>query len=167
MHDLWISDLRQPGKKSCIIRDHALKAETLYFGYKASRQLIIYDKNAELGRPLSAPSRLRFEYRYSKGDYTLGELYTHLTNPLHNFQIRRFAALPPPISPLYSRLLFDACRLRGKASVIASASEGERAQLLLDIDSFPHWYTWLRVTSIWPQLWQRINELLPAASSDE
>jgi hypothetical protein len=169
LHDLWITDTRLPAKASAIIRGPDLQAETLYFGYKSYRQLIVYDKNAERGRPRNTIPWIRFEYRYGKGDYPLCDLLTGLKpkNPFHSFEVRRFARLPQPNSLLQSRLLFDACRLRGRESVIASVPESEREQLRQAISSFPPWKIWARRNTIWNTLRQRIAELLPADTGGE
>lgn len=159
MSDLWFQDLRNPRKPSAIIRGGDLQTETLYFGYKASRQLIVYNKNQEQGRPRTATPWLRIEYRYNKGDYRLCDLFEHLRNPFDGFVVRRYA--PQAATLRNARQLFEACCLCGIERVIASAPEPERVQLRASINSFPYWETWTRRHSIWNQLRHRIAELLP------
>lgn len=166
LYELWIHDTRLPRKVSALIRGGDLQAETIYFGYNTKRrsnkrQLIVYDKNAEQGHPRNHIPWLRFEYRYAKGDYLLCHLFEHLRNPYHSFEVRRYAPLPNLMTSLQSRLLFDACILRGERSVIESAPESERDQLREAIHSFPYWSVWTRRNSIWNTLQHRIAELLP------
>lgn len=158
IRDLWVRDVRDRPRKSAIVRGRDLQAETLYFGFKTSRQLIVYDKGAEQGRPRDAIPWTRIEYRYAKGDYRLGELYTRLRgSPFDGFVIRRYVQLPAPIEPAISRAIFDALRLRG------DRRGGEIDQDLSRYsDAFPYWRTWTRRNSIWIQLQGRIDELLLA-----
>lgn len=165
LDDLWIQDLRNPGKTSAVIRGGDLQCETLYFGYGTTRQLIVYDKNTERGRPRSNTAWLRFEYRYAKGDYQLYDLYSHLSNPFSSFIVRRFAPLALPATNLHSRLLFDTCRLSGASKVLDYAAPEEREALRAMIESFPYWRTWSRRTTLWSQLRSRISELIPESAS--
>lgn len=84
-----------------------------------------------------------------------------MKNPYDNFVIRRYAPLAPLMSDAQSRLLFDACRLRGKAGVLNSLPEGERDAVETAIKRFPYATIWRRNLAIWAQLRDRISELLP------
>lgn len=169
LRDLWVIDGRA-GFKSALIRGKTLNIETIYCGYstnqtKCYRQLCIYDKFKErqrAGRQSSSSTHwVRFEYRYSKGDYKLAELYATLTNPYVHFSIRRYAPIPDHMDAAQSRLLFDACRLHGKANVLALTPEADREHIRQAIEAFPRAPFFDRRPAIWLQLRERIHELLP------
>lgn len=160
VRDLWVQDLRNPTRTSAIIRGSDLRAETLYFGYgNATRQLIVYDKGAEQGRPRNTTPCTRIEYRYTKDRYSLHELHAELRNPLNGFRIKRYAPLGAPITPDVSRAIFDALRLRGAGDT--GSDQGSSHDLIQYADRFDDWYTWTRRTTIWAGLGSYIRDLLP------
>lgn len=169
LRDIWIID-RRTGFKSALIRGKTLDIETIYCGYSTSqtkcyRQLCIYDKVKErqrAGRPsLTSTHWVRFEYRYSKGDYILAELYATLSNPYSHFSIKRYAPIPAHMDATQSRLLFDACRMHGEDNVLALTQETDRERIRLAIEAFPRARFFDRRLAIWLQLRERIHELLP------
>lgn len=156
VRDLWVIDIRDRPRKSAIIRGRDLDTETLYFGYKTTRQLIVYDKAAEQDLPRGGTPWTRIEYRYSKGDYRLGELHARLRdNPFNGFLIRTYAPLRAPICPVMSRAIFDALRIRGSGR---DRQPGD--DLTRHSERFHYWPTWTRRNRIWSQLPERINQLL-------
>ena len=154
LRDLWVRDRRGGNRKSAIVRGHNQQVETIYLGYgKNVRQLIVYDKGVQRGRPRGSTSWLRFEYRYNKGDYTLGDLYSHLGNPFDGFSVHKYRPLDAPHTPEQSRSIFDALRLRGRG-------DQSDCDLSRYVEEFRPWYIWLRVGTIWTQLRRRIDELI-------
>jgi len=113
----------------------------------------VYDKGVQRGRPRGSTSWLRFEYRYNKGDYTLGDLYSHLGNPFDGFSVHKYRPLDAPHTPEQSRSIFDALRLRGRG-------DQSDCDLSRYVEEFRPWYIWLRVGTIWTQLRRRIDELI-------
>jgi len=169
LRDLWIIDSRT-GFKSALIRGKTLDIETIYCGYSTSqtkcyRQLCIYDKLKErqrAGRQSPTSTRwVRFEYRYSKGDYLLAEVYARLNSPYGHFSVRRYAPIPDHMDAKQSRLLFDACRLHGEANVLALTEQTDRERIRLAIKAFPRARFFDHRIAIWAQLRERIHELLP------
>ena len=108
---------------------------------------------------------MRFEYRCRKADYPLIDLYRRMKNPYDNFVVRRYSPLPDLMPDFQTRLLFDACRLRGKQGVLNSISEEEREEIETAIRAFPYSTIWLRRSAIWAQLRDRIDELLPVVNA--
>lgn len=163
--DLWIEDTKD--RKSNMIRGEDLNIQTLYFGYQASRSLIVYDKREEreaAGRPSSTTAAwVRFEYRYSKSNYHLDEIARRLRNPFKHFVVRQYREIPDLMSNMHSRLLFDACRLHGSAHVLDKSAAEDRANIQAAIDAFPLRIN-LRepVNAIWDQLGAVIDDLVPA-----
>lgn len=152
--DLYFVDHRAGPPARAIIQSAGRSGETLYLGYNATRQLIVYDKNAEQGRTEARTPWTRVEYRYTKGDYRLGELHDHLRNPYSQFTVRRYRALPGSSTEL-SRAIFDALRLRGTAAEVRPGTSLARYA-----EQLPYWPTWTRNRLIWAQLRTRIDELL-------
>jgi Replication initiation factor len=164
----WIEDKRADMDTAFIFGD-GQQLETIYLGYKASRQLCIYDKAAEIesrnGTVSASVPWVRFEYRCNRADYPLGELYRRMKNPYHNFVVRRYAPLPHLMPNLQAKLLFDACILRGKQGVLNSIPEEEREATEGAIKAFPYATIWKRRSAIWVQLRDRVEELLPVESA--
>jgi replication initiation factor len=164
LENYLIEDMR-PSKKTALIAGEERNLETIYLGFKARRQFCIYDKRAEVeSRNETASTRtswVRFEYRYNTGDYPLGDLYRRMNNPYDRIIIRRYAPLRDLMPDVQARLLFDACRLRGKSGVLSSIPEDDRAAVKAAIESFPYATIWRRRRAIWVQLRDRIEELLP------
>lgn len=162
--EYWIEDKRT-SKESAFIFGDSQQLETIYLGYKTDRQFYIYDKIAEIeSRDESVSSSVpwvRFEYRCVNADYPLGDMYRRMKNPYDNFVIRRYAPLPDQMSELQSRLLFDACRLRGKNGLLNHIPEEEWEAVESAIKAFPYATIWKRRKAIWVQLRDRIDELLP------
>ncbi len=170
LRDLWIIDGRTGYKKSALVRGKTLDIETIYCGYSTSktkcyRQLCIYDKLQErrsAGRQSSTSTRwVRFEYRYSKGDYLLAEVYARLNSPYSHFSIKQYAPIPDHMNATQSRLLFDACRMHGAANVLSLTPATDREHIRLAIEAFPRARFFDRRIAIWAQLRDRILDLLP------
>lgn len=163
IENFWVEDSRER-MKSALIRGKFQRIETIYLGYKSGRQLYVYDKKAETkerGRDVSISTPwVRFEYRYVKGDYPLGDLYGRMGNPYDKFVIKRYAPIPHLMEDHHSRWLFDACRLRGGAQVLGAMPEHLRSDAETAMRAFPLASCWLRRRAIWFQLRDRIEELL-------
>ena len=169
LDDFWISDSRAR-MKCALIRGKCSRIETIYLGYRATRQLYVYDKPQQIrdngGHTRNAIPWVRFEYRCRKADYPLIDLYRRMKNPYDNFVVRRYAPLPDLMPDFQARLLFDACRLRGKQGLLNSISEEEREGVETAIRAFPYSTIFQRRSAIWAQLRDRIDELLPDINSD-
>lgn len=166
IENFWVEDSRDR-MKSALIRGQFQRIETVYLGYKSRREFYVYDKKAEREGRGRAPSIrtpwVRFEYRYVKGDYPLGNLYRGMRNPYENFTIRRYVPIPDLMEDHYSRWLFDACRLRGSRQVLDALPEHLRNETEAAMRAFPFANCWRRRRTIWSQLRERIEELLPSA----
>lgn len=162
IEDFWVEDYRDR-MKSALIRGKSHRLETIYLGYKSNRQLYVYDKKEERkgrGRDVRT-SWVRFEYRYGKGDYHLGDLYNSMGNPYDKFVIKRYAPIPHLMENHLSRWLFDACRLRGRRQVLDAMPENLRADTEAAMRAFPLANCWRRRQNIWSKLRDRVEELLP------
>lgn len=166
IENFWVEDSRDK-MKSALIRGKSRRIETIYLGYKSRREFYVYDKKAEKegrGRDVSINTPwVRFEYRYVKGDYPLGDLYERMGNPYDKFVIKRYAPIPYLMENHHSRWLFDACRLRGSGQVLDAMPENLRGDTEAAMRAFPYANCWLRRRAVWSQLRERIEELLPNA----
>lgn len=164
LNEYWIEDKRVHMNRALIFGEDQ-ELQTIYLGYKASRQFCIYDKRAEIksrsGTTTAATQWVRFEYRCNRADYRLGELCQRMKNPYDGYVVRRYAPLSQIMTDAQARLLFDACRLRGKQGVLNSIPLHERDEIESAIKAFPYAAVWKRRRSIWAQLRDRIAELLP------
>lgn len=166
LSELWIEDGQE--KPSSIIRGPTERIETIYLGYNTKRQLCVYDKRKQLedtGKIIpttrTKPPIVRFEYRDEKPDYTLNGFRSGARgNVFNRFVVRTF--LPhPETGYAQSRVIFDACRLHGKANVLAAAEGAERESVERVISNFPIAKFWQRRTSLWGQLKRCVDDLLP------
>lgn len=164
LNEYWIEDKRVHMNRALIFGEDQ-ELQTVYLGYKASRQFCIYDKAAEIRSrsrtDISPIPSVRFEYRCNRADYPLGDLYQRMKNPYDSYVVRRYAPMANIMTDYQSRLLFDACRLRGKQDVLNSMLHHERGEIETAIKAFPYAAVWKRRRAIWAQLRTRIDELIP------
>ncbi len=165
LDNLWIYSTGRRDKNVEMVCNSDMEQQSICFGHKSTRKLVFTQEACELA---DAAPCVHVEYRYKKGNYILKEILTKLDDPLYHITIRLYAPMPD-MDEVSSRLLFDACRIRGRSQVLAMYPDDERKSLkatmmnrfsLIDASK-------LRL-GVWAQLRREIDTLIPIpAESDE
>ena len=164
LDNLWIQSRGRKDKNVEMVCNSGMEQQSICFGHKSTRKLVFTQEACESA---DAAPCVRVEYRYKKGNYILKELLTKLDDPLYHITIRRYAPMPD-MDEVSSRLLFDACRIRGRSQVLAMYPDDKRKILkatmmnrfsLIDASK-------LRL-GVWAQLRGEIDTLLPPIENGE
>ncbi|MCK7471702.1 MAG: hypothetical protein MZU95_13710 [Desulfomicrobium escambiense] len=161
LDDLWIHRVGDRDKKTALVLSMDMTLHSLFIGYDSTRQWIFSQRESADVEPCVCA-----QYVQDKGSYPLSEFYDQLENPLKPITIRRYAPIPD-MDEVSSRLLFDACRLRGRRQVLAMYPDDEQERMKAAMMRFPAIDESKLKLAIWAQVRSEIDALLPPRNSDE
>lgn len=117
------------------------KLETLYFGKRASNQVVIYDKAREQLGKKAKHELTRVEYRLKPKNMRVHDLWS-ISNPFAKIAAYSLKCNAPPFGTAHWVAFRDSCRFRGIAKALAQQPKSYRHKLKKAVSSTPvsWWY---------------------------
>ena len=161
LDDLWVYRVGERDKKTALVLSMDMTLQSLCIGHQSTRYWVFTQHESADIEPCVCA-----QYIQDKGSYPLSEFYDQLENPLKSITIRRYAPIPE-MDEISSRMLFDACRLRGRRQVLAMYPAEEQERMKAVTMRFPMIDEYKLRHGTWAPLRGEIDALLPPCGRDK